>query len=113
MTEAKKNKVNEIMATEEFVEKFKDVIGVTEAVALFKELGADITEADFEEIMDSIPDEEELDDKALEGVAGGGALDNINVFAKAAKTIDVILKCNKYTKWGTNGKHCICGYHFF
>lgn len=115
MTNEMVNKVNEIMATEEFGKKFVDVVGVEEAVALFKEFGVEMTEAEFEEIMASIPDEEELDADSLEEVSGGviGTLGAVITIAKGASIASKALKCNKHTNWGRNGKSCICGYHFF
>ena len=68
--------------------------------------GVHLSEKDLEVLNSS----GELDEASLENVSGGWA--GI-VIKYGIPLLSYIWKCNAYTNWGRNGRHCICGFHGF
>lgn len=111
MTEEMKSKMNEVANSEEFKKEFGKADSPEALAEIFEKFGLEMTAADVEAFMAEIPDEEELDADALDGVAGG-ALPAVALLGGVIAIAEG-LKCNKHTNWGRNGKKCICGMHFF
>ena len=112
MTEEMKNKMNEVANSEEFKKEFGKADSPEALAEIFEKFGLEMTTADVEAFMAEIPDEEELDADALDGVSGGGSITAVGALGFTLAMLDG-LKCNKHTNWGRNGKSCICGMHWY
>ncbi len=110
MNEEKKIKLQELDKNEEFLKKLESAKSSAETIKLFNDYGVQITEDELGIAMESLGQDKELDEKQLDNVAGGWA---VEVIIAGCQMIPSILKCNKHTNWGRNGKKCICGYHLF
>lgn len=109
MTEQKITKMQEVLGNEEVAMAFAKAETPEDAIAVLNANGLEVTLEEFEEFMASQPDtSDELDENALEDVAGGWA----NwVLSNGLPLATRLWKCNKHTNWGRNGKKCICGVH--
>ena len=90
-------KLLEIVSKDEALTAKIGAMGMEEILALAKELGIELTEADLQKLA-----VQELDDDDLDTVAGGGTKDNND------KTCACVLAGAGYS---TNGRErCVCGF---
>ncbi len=85
MTEMEiKTKMEELMANEEFNEKFKNANSASEIIELFKTVGIEVEEKNAQVALDYLKNSGELDEAALDDVNGGLALAIISGVALTA-----------------------------
>lgn len=109
MTEDKIAKIQEVLSKDDVAVALANAETPEAAIAVLNENGVDVTIEEFEKFMESQPEiSDELDENALEDVAGGWAN---KVLEKGLPLVTKLWKCNQYTNWGRNGKKCICGVH--
>lgn len=107
MTENMKRFLEAVSKDEELTAKV-GTLGMAELIALAKELGIELTEADFAKPTG------ELDDDELDAVSGGGdvscacAMGGGGTKDSNDKTCACVLAGGGYSKQG--GERCVCGF---
>lgn len=107
MTENMKKFLEAVSKNEELTAKV-GTLGMEELIALAKELGIELTEADFAKPTG------ELDDDELDAVSGGGdvscacAMGGGGTKDSNDKTCACVLAGGGYSKQG--GERCVCGF---
>ncbi len=82
-------KLQGLMAEESFADKWNEAQNKEDILALLKENGMEVTEAELDAFLDSIPmaEDGELSDESLEGVAGGASIRFVPIIIKLMGSI--------------------------